>query len=368
MASAGRRRGTIIILIAVILILIVGAVYVYLNFFNKSQPVAQPLTAPTQVTTMVNIIITTQAIQRGTVLTESVLTTIPYPQTELVSGTFVTDMSQIVGKRARYDLDARIPLTPSMVVDQPQGSTASFQIPSGMTAFTIPIQRLTDVAYAPQTGDHVMVIGCLLLTDLDVNFQTRLPDLTASVLSPGTTAGTSMTSVISTTGLDSAEGRTEMDSTLNQPVYVVPSESSPRPRVVCQTVIADATVLQVGDFSSSDTLPAAGTSSTAPTPTPTEQAATATTTSTSTGPQVMTLIVNPQDAVTLNYLVTVNAQLTLALRGAGDLQSITTQSVSLQFVMDQKNIQLPAKLPYGIEPRIDALKYQCTDIANCGDK
>jgi pilus assembly protein CpaB len=82
----------------------------------------------------------------------------------------------------------------------------------------------------------------------------------------------------------------------------------------------------------------------------------------------MTLIVNPQDAVTLNYLVTVNAQLTLALRGAGDLQSITTQSVSLQFVMDQKNIQLPAKLPYGIEPRIDALKYQCTDIANCGDK
>ncbi|MGD0709010.1 MAG: SAF domain-containing protein [Anaerolineaceae bacterium] len=368
MASAGRRRGTIIILIAVILILIVGAVYIYLNVFNKAQPIAQPLTAPTQVTTMVNIVITTQAIQRGTVLTESVLTTIPYPQTDLVAGTFVTDMSQIVGKRARYDLDARIPLTPSMVVDQPQGSTASFQIPSGMTAFTIPIQRLTDVAYAPQTGDHVMVIGCLLLTDLDVNFQTRLPNLTASVLSPGTGAGTSVTATISTTGTDSAQGRTEVDQNLNLPVYVVGSESSPRPRVVCQTVIQDATVLQIGDFPSNETLPAAGTSATEATPTPTAEAATATSTGVSTGPQVMTLIVNPQDAVMLNYLVTVNAQLTLALRGAGDLQTITTQSVSLQFVMDQKNIQLPAKLPYGIEPRIDSLKYQCNDIANCGDK
>ncbi|HTX80164.1 MAG TPA: SAF domain-containing protein [Longilinea sp.] len=367
MASAGRRRGTIIILIAVILILIVGAVYIYLNVFNKpAQPVAQNLPAPTQVTTMVNIVITTQAIQRGTVLTESVLTTIPYPQTDLVAGTFVTDMSQIVGKRARYDLDARIPLTPSMVVDQPQGSTASFQIPSGMTAFTIPIQRLTDVAYAPQTGDHVMVIGCLLLTDLDVNFQTRLPNLTASVLSPGTASGTSVTATISTTGLDSTQGRTEMDQNLNLPVYVVPSESTPRPRVVCQTVISDATVLQVGDFPSGETLPAAGTS-TEPTPTPTEQV-TATSTGVSTGPEVMTLIVSPQDAVILNYLITVNAQLTLALRGAGDLQSITTQAVSLQFVMDQKNIQLPAKLPYGIEPRIDSLKYQCSDIANCGDK
>jgi hypothetical protein len=40
----------------------------------------------------------------------------------------------------------------------------------------------------------------------------------------------------------------------------------------------------------------------------------------------------------------------LALRSAGDLQTINTSSVTMQFVMDQKNIQLPAQLPYGIFP------------------
>ena len=68
---------------------------------------------------------------------------------------------------------------------------------------------------------------------------------------------------------------------------------------------------------------------------------------------VATLIVSPQDAVTLNYLMLSNVNLNLVLRSAGDDQKIDTEAVTLQFVLDQHRIPIPAKLPYGINPRID---------------
>lgn len=51
----------------------------------------------------------------------------------------------------------------------------------------------------------------------------------------------------------------------------------------------------------------------------------------------------------------VGAKLNLALRSAGDAERLTTEAVTLQFLMDQYNIPNPAKLPYSLEPRIDEL-------------
>jgi pilus assembly protein CpaB len=76
-------------------------------------------------------------------------------------------------------------------------------------------------------------------------------------------------------------------------------------------------------------------------------------------PDVITLIVTPQDAVTLNYLLALapygSAQLTLALRSAGDDTLIQTEAATLDFLLKQYNIPIPVKLPYGIEPRVDEL-------------
>jgi hypothetical protein len=47
----------------------------------------------------------------------------------------------------------------------------------------------------------------------------------------------------------------------------------------------------------------------------------------------------------------------MALRGAGDTGAIATDPVTLQYIMDQKNIPSPLKLPYSIEPRIDTITY-----------
>ncbi|MRR30377.1 hypothetical protein EG834_08650 [bacterium] len=57
----------------------------------------------------------------------------------------------------------------------------------------------------------------------------------------------------------------------------------------------------------------------------------------------------------MNYLIEADIKMTVALRSAGDSQTITTDAVTLQFVLDQKNIPLPVKLPYGVLPSVDAL-------------
>jgi pilus assembly protein CpaB len=72
-------------------------------------------------------------------------------------------------------------------------------------------------------------------------------------------------------------------------------------------------------------------------------------------PDVITLIVSPQEAVTLNYMLYSGAEMTLALRATGDDSLESTESATLQFVLDEYNITMPAKLPYGLEPRVNDL-------------
>ena len=98
---------------------------------------------------MTNIIITVQNIPRGSPITESVIATMPYPKKDLVEGTFFTDKKDVLNKQAKFDLDARIPITSNMLVTGQVGSYAAFQIPKGYVAITIPISKLTAVAFAP---------------------------------------------------------------------------------------------------------------------------------------------------------------------------------------------------------------------------
>jgi Flp pilus assembly protein CpaB len=346
MAAGGKKSNRIIIYIVLIVVLAVVLVLILVSR-NKAptpQVTNQPTAAP--VGDLVDIVITTQAISQGVVITQDVLTTIPYPRNQLVEGTFFTDMSTVIGKRARYNLDARVPLTSSMVVDVPTGSMTSFLIPAGMTAYSIAIDKNNSVSFAPQLGDHVMVIGCLSLVRLDQSFQTMLPNWTSTITLPGPDPkGGPSTAVmnISTAGNPSVQGRVEIDPNLNQPLYVVPSGSQ-RPSFSCNTVISDAVILYVGEF------PLSG--ATVPTSDQTQSSTSGTTpiAVSPTTPDHVTIIVTPQDAVTLEYLRQVGVPLALALRSAGDLQTISTSSVTMQFVMDQKNIQLPAQLPYGIFP------------------
>jgi pilus assembly protein CpaB len=211
----------------------------------------------------------------------------------------------------------------------------------------------------------------MMYIDLDTEYQSRLPNQTAGVIAPGPdiamgsgdgeSSGVSLGQVGQTLsaqalsgGQFSVEGRSELDTVLGQQFYLIPSEEQ-RPRVVSQTLLQDAIVLQLGNFALAEEEMAEA----APPPDPAAEDANQEVAEAPAPeiekPDLITVVVTPQDAVTLNYLLYSGAQLTFALRGAGDEQRVQTEAVTLQYLMDQYNIPVPAKLPYGMEPRQDVL-------------
>lgn len=379
------RKGRIFFIIALILILGLAAVAIF--YFRLLQPAPSEEIAeavPTPVADLVEVVVVTQQTPRGYLLNETVLGVIEIPRTMLIEGYF-TDMAQVVGRQARVDLDANMLLTSSMVVDSPDqlsttGSLAALSIPRGMVAVSIPINRLSSVSYAPQPGDHVNVIATLLMVDLDTDYQSVTPNRSAAVIGAGPgviigaetaedvaiEANTDMTKVTGQAvsgGPSSLLGRTEIDPLLEQTLYAVPSEGQ-RPRLVSQTLLQDAIVLGVGDFPLSDQIEEA------PAPTPdlppvegdpeaveytSEYPVEEPIQTEPKLPDLITLVVNPQDAVTLNYLIYAGSQLTLALRPSGDDTRVQTEATTMDFLLKQYNIPVPVKLPYGMEPRVDDL-------------
>ncbi|MBC8509226.1 MAG: hypothetical protein H8D34_30605 [Chloroflexi bacterium] len=370
------RRGRVFFYLAAILILVLVAAFVI------SQRVLQPSGAdisdalePTPVVDLVDVVVITQPTPRGTVLYETILGTIEMPRDVVIEGMF-TDMALVVGRQAKFDLDSGIPLTASMLVDaadqlSARGSLAALSIPRGMVAVSIPISRLSSVSYAPKAGDHVSVIASMLFLDLDSEFQTELPNHVRVASGPYVDSETGqafMTIAIEKPGVDQPTafpfyGRTELDPILNELVYVVPGELQ-RSRLVTQMMFYDVEILQVGDFPlvEEEAAPAAAAAvdaevaaAEAAAQAAQPQGAVAEEPEPVIPPDVITIIVTPQDAVTVNYLLFSGAELTLALRSSRDDSITTTEAATLQFLLDVYNIPIPAKLPYGMEPRIDEL-------------
>lgn len=346
------RRGRLFFYLAFILILgLVAALVLWQRFLQPVASANPGVEAPTPVIEMSNVVVVAQRIPRGNVLDETVLSVVPVQRDLVLQGMF-SNVTDVIGRQVKFDLDAGIPLTASMLVNTSEqlsstGSNAALSIPRGMVAVSIPIDKLSSVSYAPKAGDHVNVIATMSFVDLDTDFQTILPNNTGSVIAPGPVAEggpSSLTANVSSGG--GLQGRTEVDPVLGQTLYIVPSEDQ-RPRSASQALLQDAVVLHMGDFPLTDEKPAEAT----PTPAaPVDQqpSAAEATPPLPAIPEVITLIVSPQDAVTLNYLVNTGAHLTLALRATGDDSRVQTEAVTLQFLLDQYRIPVPVKLPYGI--------------------
>jgi Flp pilus assembly protein CpaB len=381
-----RRFRTILFLL---LIVVIGGavVLMFMQRFltpEETPEVASNEPAPTPVVQTVDVAVVTQRVQRGQVLDESVLGLVPY-QRDLVIEGWYTNIGAVSGQRARVDLEPGYVLHQSMLSESSgelssTGSDAALMIPRGMVAVSIPISRLSSISYAPQRGDHVNVIVTMLLMQLDEEFQTQLPNLSAAVIPPGNTLmagpfdpqaesvnGTIQTNellqVANTQSLPGSGpiGRAVFDAGLEQTFYVVPSEAQ-RPRLVSQTLLQDAIVLQVGTFVAAEAQQPAAQSQAQLASAETEtaqsgnqQADQNSVPNTPKPPDVITLVVTPQDAVTLNYLMFSGAELTLALRGVGDDSRVQTEAATLQFLLENYSIPVPVKLPYGMEPRVDEL-------------
>jgi Flp pilus assembly protein CpaB len=354
------RRGRIFFYLAAILILVLGAAFVIGQRFLSPAPStpAEGAPAPTPVVDLVQVVVVTQPISRGAELDETVLGMIEIPRDVLIEGMF-TEIGLAVGRQAKFDLDSGIPLTASMLVDSAEqlsstGSLAALSIPRGKVAISIPIDRMSSVSYAPRPGDHVGVIATMLFVDIDTEFQAILPNQVGGVSGPSVNPETGASTItISIMEGTSVIGRTELDPILNELTYVLPSEKQ-RPRLVSQFILYNVEVLQVGNFLLEAEEEAAAEAEQAvvadgavegqqPAPPAIEY------------PTIITLIVDPQDAVALNYLLFSETELTLVLRASGDDTPFTTEAATLQFMLDVYNVPAPAKLPYSMEPRIDSL-------------
>lgn len=346
------RRGRIFIFLA--LILIIGLAVVALVFRQFLLPGAP--TAPVEQSATVQVFIAGQNIPQGERITDDVLSTISIPQESVVSVMFTADQrAELVDKVARYPIDQGVVITRSMVSDgtvAAGGPEWASQIPQGMTAMSIPTTRLESVAFGVRDGAHVDVNACFLFVDVDPSYQTILPNHVSQLIPPDTGAEGQLPGVtLNVTGDNGVQGRTEVETAFQQGIYVIPSESQ-RPRLVCQMILQNIPVLKLGDFE----LPQAQVTTEQP---PQEGEVV---TAQPVIPDVVTLIVTPQDSVTLSYLVYSGAKMNMTLRNVLDESRVATEAATLQFLLSQYNIPVPAKLPYTMQPRIDRLTYPPTTL------
>jgi pilus assembly protein CpaB len=336
------RRGRILIFL--VLIVVIGLALLYLAYTQFGGGIT-PQPTPAALT---EVYYAAQNIPQGTIITQEMLGTFSIPPENVADVMFTRgEESALVGQAARFTLDQGVIITSSMVGTGPSeiaGPPWAVNIPSGMVAAAIPTTRLSLVGYGVRDGAHVNVNACMLFVDVDPAFQTVLPNFTSVLTGTGFQEGSlPVLSVAASTGeLPSRQGRVELDPTLQQPFYAVPSETQ-RPRLVCQMILQDVIVLKLGNFITQ--APSTDPNAT-PSPAQAQQEA---------NPDLVTLMVNPQDSISLNYFVYSGAVLSMSLRNPNDTSRLAAESATLTSMLTQYNISLPSKLPYALQPRIDVL-------------
>jgi Flp pilus assembly protein CpaB len=369
------RRPRILILFALILLLGAAAAYFLLSGGGGGEP-EEPQATPEFASDVVFVAIAAQDIARGADIPEDGIVMSRMPANMVVE-TMISGpdeegiRTRVIGKIARQDIGRGVPITEAMLTDQTGdllagGSDASLAIPPGYTAISVPMSRLTGVAYAIQTGDVVDVIISLMFVDVDPDFQSILPNFVTAISAPGGTAefpSPSLTGEVQPVTINDEDssgdffplGKIVEEERTGQPFHVIPQEDQ-RPRIVTQRIVDSARVLHVGTF------PLDGAQLSAqPTPAPEEgvgapppQEGQAVQQQTE-KPDIITLIVTPQDALALNWAMKVGAHLTFTLRAPNDSEVTETTSVTLQYLIDNYNVTIPTKLPYQLEPRVDEL-------------
>jgi Flp pilus assembly protein CpaB len=336
------RRGRIFIFL--ILIVVVGLALLY---FAYTQVLGGGIAQPTQ-PPLTEVYFAAQNIPQGTTITPEMLDTFSIPPENVAEVMFTGgEESALIGQAARFSLEQGVIITSSMVGEAPAeiaGPPWAVNIPPGMVAVAVPANRLALLGYGVNDGAHVNVNACMLFVDVDPAWQSILPNYTSvirDVFAPeGDRPFLSIESI--TSELVSRQGRTEIDPTFQRPLYAVPSEPQ-RPRLVCQTILQNVVVLKLGNFALAE--PPTDPNAT-PSPAQAQQQAI---------PDIITLMVSPQDSISLNYFVYSGATLSLSLRNPNDTSRIAAESATLSSLLTQYNISLPAKLPYANQPRIDVL-------------
>lgn len=332
------RRSRTLILLGVVLLLLAIIAFVALNPGAPAPepgPDGVPTEVPTPVIQMVKIVVAAQNIPRGRAITEDAVILTDWPETSMPPGAF-TNLDDVLNLIARTDILFNQPLMDVMLTNDraqltARGSDASLLVPNDRRAIAVPIDQLAGVGYALQPGDHVDVLVSMWLVDVDRDGQYPVIPFNRDLVDQ-----------LVASGMDPAEA-----------VQLVVSQSQSArvfPRLTSQIVLQDLEVLSVGDWREPTPIPrftpgAPGGVEVEPT---LAAAPGATPTATPPRPNVVILIVAPQQALMLQWLRESDAIMDLALRGAADRAPVDTSTVTLQYLFDNFNVTLPPKLDFVI--------------------
>ena len=123
MAARGRRVGMVFIVLALILVVILGAVaYFFKDSLFPSPVVAPVVTAEAPVVKTVDIVVLTQNVSFGGAIPDTALGFAPIPADRYVEGLYFKTKDQVKGRRARYQLQSGTILTTGMISESSVGS------------------------------------------------------------------------------------------------------------------------------------------------------------------------------------------------------------------------------------------------------
>lgn len=145
-ASSSNRRALLIALIFGLL----SAFLVY-RLLTAVQPKGAALAG-------VPVVVAAQDIPARTMITASMVTMKPVPDSLKLTGAF-TDTKSVVGKAAKQTIVQGDQLTGTTLANSPADLGFSGQVPAGMRAVSISVTEVSTEGGLIQPGDHVDVIG-----------------------------------------------------------------------------------------------------------------------------------------------------------------------------------------------------------------
>lgn len=333
-------------------------------------PTPEPINTPLPTITpipFIPVVIAIQDIPRGLPIQPNAVDVLPIPEQSAPFQAF-SNPEDVIGKIARTDIFREQPVLANLLVEDLTslatiGSDAAAVLPTNRVAVSLPMDRITSVAYAIQPGDRVDIMVSMLFIDVDTTFQSIEPNAFSLVSTTLTEEGGIELSLGASLRGEFSTRR--IPQVGDQPVVVQPSEAQ-RPRLTTQRTIQDALVIWTGDFPVDGRIFRPAPTFT-PTPDPDdppeeEDEEQEVPTPVPPRPDIVTLAVSPQDAVVLTWIVEAGLPITFALRSASATSLVQTDQVTLDYILNRFRIDIPDKFDYNIQPAIRSIRQ--TEIGN----
>ncbi|MCB8945548.1 MAG: hypothetical protein H6658_17500 [Ardenticatenaceae bacterium] len=307
---------------------------------------------PSDLPPMLEVVVSLQTVPRGWRITENEVTT-DMRVASSVPSNVIFRVEDVIGKYARTDIYQGETFTFADIAEDltligAEDYGPSSLIPPGFIAASLPIDRLSSVAYGAEVGDYVDIMITFLFSEIDEEFQTFLPN--AAILYADPTLEETDAPPLLDEGilfLDPFGRFEELDT--GELVFVSPSEQ--RRPVPISMILQNAKVIQVGAYdvvegvvtpTPSPAPPEEG----EPTPTPAPIAAA---TPTPEPPLVIVLALQPQQQLFLKYAIESNADIDLALRGVNDGQLYEVENVDMNLFLERFDIEVPPNFNYSVD-------------------